>query len=49
MFGYIAARVAHAYAYITERDHEVRAAFFSIGAVLTVAMSLYTLAVAVAQ
>ena len=45
MYGYIVARVAHSYAYITERDHEVRASFFSIGALLTAGMVLYALAV----
>jgi glutathione S-transferase len=43
MYGYVAARVAHTYAYLTERDHEVRAAFFSIGALLTAAMPVYAL------
>ena len=45
MYGYVLARIAHSYAYITERDHEVRASFFSLGALLTVGMVLYTLAV----
>ncbi|MDM0046571.1 MAPEG family protein [Variovorax dokdonensis] len=43
MFGYLAARLAHSYAYATERDHEVRAACFTVGAVFTVAMVLYVL------
>ena len=47
MFGYVAARVAHTYAYVTERDHEVRAAFFSIGALLTIIMTVYALAAAI--
>jgi glutathione S-transferase len=46
MYGYVAARFAHAYAYLTERDHEVRATFFTIGAILTVAMIVYALAAA---
>jgi len=49
MYGYVAARLAHAYAYITERDHEVRATCFTIGALLTVAMVVYALAAAVAR
>ena len=49
LYGYVAARVAHAYAYITERDHEVRATFFTIGAALTVAMALYALGAAIAR
>ena len=47
MFGYVAARVAHTYAYVTERDHEVRAAFFTVGALLTIAMTVYALAAAI--
>lgn len=43
MYGYIVARFAHGYAYITERDHEVRATFFSIGALLIVGMTVYAL------
>jgi uncharacterized MAPEG superfamily protein len=38
LYGYVAARFAHTYAYATARDHEVRASFFSIGALLTVSM-----------
>jgi uncharacterized MAPEG superfamily protein len=49
MYGYVVARVAHAWAYITERDHEVRATFFTVGALLTVAMTVYALAVAIAR
>jgi uncharacterized MAPEG superfamily protein len=49
MFGYVAARFAHAWAYITERDHETRAAFFSIGAALTVVMTVYALVVALGR
>ena len=45
MYGYIVARFAHGYAYITERDHEVRATFFSIGALLIVGMTVYALVV----
>ncbi|MEO8123388.1 MAG: MAPEG family protein [Burkholderiales bacterium] len=46
MFGYVAARCAHIWAYITERDHEVRATCFTFGALLTVAMTLWALAAA---
>jgi glutathione S-transferase len=45
LFGYVAARMAHTYAYLTERDHEVRATFFTLGAVITVGMTLYALVV----
>ena len=46
LYGYVAARVAHAWAYATERDHEVRATFFTIGALCTVAMCGYALVAA---
>lgn len=46
MYGYVAARLAHAYAYVTERDHDVRATFFTIGAALTIAMAAYALVAA---
>ena len=46
LYGYVVARLAHAYAYVTAKDHEVRATFFSIGAVLTVAMAVYALVAA---
>jgi glutathione S-transferase len=41
LFGYIAARVAHTWAYLTERDHEVRATCFTLGAALTAGMVVY--------
>lgn len=41
--GYLLARLAHTYAYATQRDHEVRAAFFTLGALLTVAMVVHAL------
>jgi glutathione S-transferase/prostaglandin-E synthase 1 len=44
MFGYVMARVAHTYAYLTKRDHEIRAAFFTVGAIIIVIMVLYALA-----
>ena len=40
LYGYVAARIAHAWAYATARDHEVRATFFTLGALSTVAMAL---------
>jgi uncharacterized MAPEG superfamily protein len=46
LYGYVLARLAHAYAYVTQRDHEVRAAFFTVGAVSTVIMTGYALVAA---
>jgi uncharacterized MAPEG superfamily protein len=44
LFGYLLARLAHSYAYATQRDHEVRAACFTLGALCTVAMAVHVLA-----
>ena len=41
LFGYVAARMAHTWAYLTEQDHEVRAACFTVGAALTAGMVIY--------
>jgi len=38
MYGYLLARLAHTWAYATKRDHETRAACFTLGALCTVAM-----------
>ena len=43
MVGYLLARVGHTYAYATKRDHEVRAASFTAGALFTVAMVVHVL------
>jgi len=49
LYGYVAARFAHAYAYLSERDHEVRATFFTLGAVTIAVMSVYALAAALSH
>jgi hypothetical protein len=46
LYGYVAARVAHAWAYATARDHEVRATFFTLGAISTVTMAGYAIVAA---
>ena len=43
LFGYLLARLAHSYAYAAQLDHEVRAACFTLGALLTVAMVVHVL------
>ena len=43
MYGYLLARLGHTYAYVTKRDHEIRAACFSAGALFTVAMVIHVL------
>jgi uncharacterized MAPEG superfamily protein len=47
LFGYVASRLAHFWAYVTARPHEVRAVFFSIGSLIVIGMTIYTLIYAV--
>ncbi len=46
LYGYVAARLAHAWAYATARDHELRATFFTLGAVSTLTMAIYAIVAA---
>ena len=39
-YGYIVARLAHFWAYATAQDHEIRATFFSIGALIIAALAV---------
>jgi glutathione S-transferase len=43
MYGYVASRLLHAYALGTARTHDLRATFFTIGSLIVIGMSLYTL------
>jgi glutathione S-transferase len=43
MYGFVAARAAHAVAYATARSHEVRAAFYTVGSLIVMAMAVYAL------
>src|SRR5512135_1621598 len=43
MYGYVASRLLHAYALGTAKSHDLRAVFFSIGSLIVIGMSLYTL------
>lgn len=47
MYGYVAMRVCHAWAYITARDHEVRASFYTVGVLITIGMTVYAMVAAV--
>jgi len=49
LYGYIAARFAHFWAYATAQNHEVRATFFSVGAVAIAIMAVYALYAALAH
>jgi uncharacterized membrane protein YecN with MAPEG domain len=43
LYGYVLSRLLHTYALGTARTHDLRALFFSIGSLIVIAMSLYTL------
>ncbi len=45
-YGFVAARLAHAVAYATARNHETRATFYTIGSVIVIYMAIHGLAVA---
>lgn len=44
--GFVLARVAHSVAYLTTRNQEVRATFYTIGSMIVIAMAVWVLAVA---
>jgi len=43
LYGYVASRFGHFWAYLTARPHEVRATFFTVGSLIIIAMAVYTL------
>lgn len=43
MYGFVAARAAHALAYGTGQSHEMRATFYTIGSLIVIFMALYSL------
>ena len=43
LFGYVATRLGHFWAYFTAKSHEIRATFFSIGSFIVIGMAVYTL------
>jgi uncharacterized membrane protein YecN with MAPEG domain len=47
LFGYVASRLAHFWAYSTAKSHELRATFFSIGSLIVIGMAVYTLIYAI--
>jgi glutathione S-transferase len=46
LYGFIAARAAHAVAYASKQSHEVRATFYTIGSLIVIYMAAHVLAVA---
>ena len=47
MYGYVASRLLHAHALGTAKTHDPRAVFFTIGSIIVIGMSLYTLVFAI--
>ncbi|MCE8535930.1 MAPEG family protein [Ruegeria pomeroyi] len=43
MYGFVAARAAHAVAYATKQTHDIRATFYTIGSLIVIFMALYAL------
>ena len=43
LYGFVFARLAHAIAYLTKQNHEVRATFYTIGSVAVIVMAIYAL------
>ena len=43
LYGFVAARLLHTYALGTAKAHDLRAVFFSVGSLITIGMSIYTL------
>jgi len=46
MYGFVLARFAHFWAYGTEKSHEVRATFYSIGSLTVIYMACHALMLA---
>jgi len=43
LYGFVATRLAHFWAYFTAKSHEVRATFFTIGSLIVIGMAVHTL------
>lgn len=48
MYGFVAARLAHAVAYGTQQSHELRATFYTIGSLIVIYMACHALVSALA-
>jgi glutathione S-transferase len=48
LYGYVASRLLHFAAYLGARDHETRAALWTVGSVILIVMTCWTLFVALA-
>ena len=43
LYGFVATRLAHFWAYFTAKSHEVRATFFTFGSLIVIGMAVHTL------
>lgn len=48
LFGYVATRILHFWAYATARSHDLRATFWTAGVLIVIAMTLHVVVVALA-
>ena len=46
LYGYVVSRLLHFIAYLTAQNHEVRAAFWTLGSVILIFMTIRSLMVA---
>ena len=47
MYGFVAARLAHFWAYTTKQSHEIRATFYTVGSLIVIYMACHVLWVAI--
>ncbi|WP_204114097.1 MAPEG family protein [Shimia biformata] len=46
-YGFVVARMLHAWAYVTAKSHEVRATFYTVGSLIVIFMAIHALVVLV--
>jgi glutathione S-transferase len=49
LYGYVVSRLLHFAAYFTERTHDTRAAFWTVGSLILIVMTCWTLVAALAR
>jgi glutathione S-transferase len=49
LYGYVVSRLLHSAAYFTERTHDTRAAFWTVGSLILIFMTCWTLVAALAR
>jgi uncharacterized membrane protein YecN with MAPEG domain len=48
LYGYVASRLLHFWAYMTAKSHETRATFWTIGSLIVIGISIYTIVFTIA-